>query len=106
VLNQVQNAVEDVGQGPGQLAGGPSPFLALCPTLQCLIQRVDEVIVVAGLLFCPAITLGARRCPRPGCHNPDHSSPRLEQTYLRLPDNGSRQGYDYTVVDKAGGIER
>jgi len=84
VLNHVQNAVEDVGQGPGQLAGGPSPLLALCPALLCLIQRLGEVIVVAGLLLCPAITPGARRCPRPGCHNPDHSSLRLERVPAEL----------------------
>jgi hypothetical protein len=59
VLNQVQGAVEDVRHGPGQLAGGPSPFLALRLTLHGLIQRLDEVAVVARLLLYPAITPGA-----------------------------------------------
>jgi hypothetical protein len=69
VLNQIHKVVDDVRQGPGQLAGGPSPFLALFLTRQGLIQRLDEVITFAGLLLYPAITPDARRCPRAGYHS-------------------------------------
>jgi hypothetical protein len=49
---------QDVRQGAGQLAGGPSPFLALHFLLPGLIQRLDEATVVARLLLDPAITPG------------------------------------------------
>jgi hypothetical protein len=79
VLNKVQDAVEDVGYGPGQLAGGPSPFLPLRLTRQDLIQRLHQVTVVARRLLYPATTPGARRCPRPDCHNPDDSSRQVDR---------------------------
>jgi hypothetical protein len=79
VLNEVQDAVEDVRYGPGQLAGGPSPFLPLRLTLQDLIQRLDEVTAVARLLLYPATTPGARRWSRPDCHNPDDSSRQVDR---------------------------
>jgi hypothetical protein len=79
VLNKVQDAVEDVRHGPGQLAGRPSPFLPLRLTRQDLIQRLDGITVAARRLLYPATTPGARRCPRPGCHNPDDSSRQVDR---------------------------
>jgi len=45
----------------------------------------------------PSNSSMTRRAPAAYVRALDLTVERLEQTYLRLPDNGSHQGYDYTA---------
>jgi uncharacterized protein len=86
--------IEADGAGRWRVDGTRAPHLDGCLDVDL------ESSVMTNALPVHRMELGAgRRAAAPAAYvrAVDLTVERLEQTYLRLPDNGSHQGYDYTA---------